>query len=107
MRMHPYTYLCPPVCLPARLPVCPFQLALGKDDINAHPLRPMSYWLLYRHQHIIQLVIMYSFVELDMALRSMEEIQCEFDLKQMFQLIQNIHSCIEITLQVIYNNLSI
>jgi hypothetical protein len=30
--------------VPARLPVCPFQLALGKDDIKAHPLRPMSYW---------------------------------------------------------------
>ena len=43
MRMHPYTYLCPP----ARLSACPSQLALGKDDINAHPLRPMSYWLSY------------------------------------------------------------
>jgi hypothetical protein len=41
--MHPYTDLCP---LPACLPACPFQLDLGKDDINAHPLQPMSYWLL-------------------------------------------------------------
>ena len=38
MRMHPYTYL----CLAARLS----QLALSKDDIYAHPLRPMSYWFL-------------------------------------------------------------
>jgi hypothetical protein len=41
MHMHPYTYLCLPICLP----VCLSQLALCKDDINAHPLRPMSYWL--------------------------------------------------------------
>jgi hypothetical protein len=24
------------------------QLALSKDDINAHPLRPMSYWLHFK-----------------------------------------------------------
>ena len=45
MHMHPYTYLCPP----ARLAVCLSQLALSKDDINAHPLRPMSYWLIVVH----------------------------------------------------------
>ena len=46
MRMHPYTYLCLPVCPP----VCLSQLALSKDDINAHPLRPMSYWFLKNSQ---------------------------------------------------------
>ena len=48
MHMHPYTYLCPPArlsaCPFAHLPACPSQLASIKDDIHAHPLRPMSYW---------------------------------------------------------------
>ena len=41
---HASLYLLVPGCLSARLS----QLALNKDDINAHPLRPMSYWLV-RH----------------------------------------------------------
>jgi hypothetical protein len=41
---HASLYLLVPVCLPGCLAACLSQLALGKDDINAHPLRPMSYW---------------------------------------------------------------
>ena len=39
---HASLYLLVPVCPLARLS----QLAFSKDDINAHPLRPMSYWFL-------------------------------------------------------------
>ena len=42
LRMHPYTYL----CLSIHLPACPSELALSKDNINAHPLRPLSYWFI-------------------------------------------------------------
>jgi hypothetical protein len=54
----------PSACLPA----CPSQLALGKDNITAHPLRPMSYWfLLYksqfiRHSSVIQILCLIVFI---------------------------------------------
>jgi hypothetical protein len=44
MHMHPYTNLCPPGRLPAWPSAHLSQFAFSKDDINAHPLRPMSYW---------------------------------------------------------------
>ena len=34
----------PYLLVPARLS----QLAFSKDNINAHPLRPMSYWFMYQ-----------------------------------------------------------
>ena len=45
--MHTYTYLFPSVFPSACLPVRLSQLAFCKDDINSHPLRPMSYWFCY------------------------------------------------------------
>jgi hypothetical protein len=42
---HASLYLLVPGRLPVSLPICLSQLALCKDDINAHPLRPTSYWL--------------------------------------------------------------
>jgi hypothetical protein len=42
---HASLYLLVPACLPAWPSARLTQLALSKDDIDAHPLRPMSHWL--------------------------------------------------------------
>jgi hypothetical protein len=49
---HASLYLLVPGRLSVRLPACLSQLALSKDDINAHPLQPMSYWF-YQTKDII------------------------------------------------------
>jgi hypothetical protein len=65
---HASLYLLVPARLSAWLPGCLFQLALGNDDINAHPLRPMSYWFLqkitsYRHSQVKSVVHISEIVE--------------------------------------------